>query len=399
MSDNRKYTVFPLVIFSCMVFFPASLGFPYGEIIAYALCLIMVFFSGSISFIKYDQYVWINKATLLLFFFLLFSVISVFLSVNPEKSAYFWFQYLVLSLIFIFSYKNKLLIKNIIRPLLLAAGVILCIYSLFINYFQLSFLVPSDGYQLVYSRFGSHNHLGDFLMLPMLICVFDFMYKRSYIYLALLLFYTPFFIFSYSRSAYLSFFLVGTIFMIYSIKRAKEKKQFTVPGILFLTLFGVILLFFLSSVYEARYNTFLRPVHQILINNYILKFKSFDANRIEYWKETIQSIREKPFFGIGPGNFIYTSSKYSGIPNYRTHSSHNIFLDIFAENGLLAFICFSLLIMLLIRVILADKSLYSLLFLALLLNFQTDYTFKISPLIIVFFMLLGIIYKESRREG
>lgn len=38
--------------------------------------------------------------------------------------------------------------------------------------------IPFDGYQLVFSRFGSHNHLGDFLVLPMLISLY-FLFKKG----------------------------------------------------------------------------------------------------------------------------------------------------------------------------------------------------------------------------
>ena len=46
--------------------------------------------------------------------------------------------------------------------------------------------------------------------------------------------------------------------------------------------------------------------------------------RLDYWSQTLQIIKQNPWVGIGPGNFNLPSSRYS----------HNLILQLFAENGI-----------------------------------------------------------------
>lgn len=383
-----------------VAFLIGSTGLPFsksGTFILVSLALMLYFFNLIIRKEKIKS----NKLLVFLSVFLVFSLISLIQSIDINNSLITFGWLALLFGVTFYSLNNSDYLIKMIPGFLVVSGVLLSLYSLMINLLNISYLIPKDGYQLVFSRFGSHNHLGDFLVLPMLVCLYSVVKDNKWRYIGLFIFFFPFFIFSYSRSAYLSFFLVGSIFLANAFWKSKHKKNLILPGISFLAAISLVMLFFIATVFESKYSPVLNQVHQTLVENFGLKFKHFGANRPEYWHSAIESIKEKPFFGVGPGNFVYASEKYSRIPGYRTHSSHNIFLDVFSEYGILALLCFMAIIVLVAKSALKNPSLYSLLFFALLVNFQTDYIFRIFSFALLFFLLMGIIYgqNEKRRGG
>lgn len=62
-------------------------------------------------------------------------------------------------------------------------------------------------------------------------------------------------------------------------------------------------------------------------------------NRIAYWRDSLTLIKLHPFTGIGPGNFNLPLSRYA----------HNVFLQVWAETGILGLISFIWLISCLVK--------------------------------------------------
>lgn len=311
---------------------------------------------------------------------------------NPARSLITLGVLLLAGIIVLFLHTPKLKAERYLSSSIVLMGVLLSLYCLIINVLQLKSLFPTHGYQLVFSRFGSHNHLGDFLLLPLFICLYNLKNNQNRLTNSLLLiFFFPFFILSYSRSAYLSFTVVFVLFLInwlWNIKKSIIKKS-----VLLLTggaLVSLTATFFIATVFEFKRTPIFGSVNKTLTTHFGLKFKHFGANRLEYANTALQSIKEKPLFGVGPGNFVYASEKYSNIPNYRTHSSHNIFLDIWVEYGSIVFIAVLLLAGIKMRDLLKGKNGNAMLLLALFINFQTDYTFKLVPLMVLFLTVMLI---------
>src|SRR3989338_3952008 len=75
----------------------------------------------------------------------------------------------------------------------------------------------------------------------------------------------------------------------------------------------------------------------------ILDFgETSNSQRIEIWKKTLSSIREKPLLGVGIGNYPVVLSQDIRLAKAGS-SAHNLYLHIAAEMGILAgiiFICF-----------------------------------------------------------
>lgn len=81
--------------------------------------------------------------------------------------------------------------------------------------------------------------------------------------------------------------------------------------------------------------------------NYLQRTTSLNdqssRERIEFYKNALESIKENPILGIGIGNWKITSIKYDGpdIDSYRVpYHVHNDFLEITAELGIVGFILF-----------------------------------------------------------
>lgn len=337
-------------------------------------------------------------------FFFLFSVffltsfVSVLFSVNQERSFEYFLLYLSCALIALSVYNHTEECKILLpRFIVVISVVLICIAAVLMCFPHIfKFLIPMDGYQIVFSRFGSHNHLGDFLVVPLLLSFYTLITTKKIAWGVLIVLLTPFFLFSYSRSAYVSF-SIPVFFMLIQFIKTKKVHIVSLYSLVVILIIGGAFILFFATVQESKYIPVLRDTHTVLSRQFSLKNKYFRARRVEYFDESLYSIGEKPFFGVGPSNFSYASAKYTTIRGQSADSSHNLFLDIFVENGVIAGIIFVLILFFCIKN--AKKDIFFLLFLALLINFQSDYTFRIYPMILLFFVLLGLIWTEKTVES
>lgn len=66
-------------------------------------------------------------------------------------------------------------------------------------------------------------------------------------------------------------------------------------------------------------------------------------NRLRYWTQSLKSIKDRPFLGVGIGNWQIYSTKYDSENIYSyvvPYTTHNDFLEIFAETGVFGFISY-----------------------------------------------------------
>lgn len=405
-----RYLKSIFLFFLLTIFFFEGFGINNGRQVAYYLILLMPFFLFIPQLISSSakKIIFPLKFTALWSLFIVFSLISSFFSVNLQNSFQNIFLYIAVFLIFIFVYNFKELVKESVLYIIFILSFLFSIFSLFIAYFITQnslFSIPLDlngqGYQFIYSV-GGHNHLGDFLLLPLTILLFWLLTKRFKLEnLLFLLFFIPYFIFSYSRSAYLDLSLIIVIISAYlMIKVKKMKKPFYIFGFALIVFLGVLIFTIPSdnkkpSVFNSLNNIFQRKYE-------LASEKTFLAGRNAYLSEALFSFASKPLFGIGPGNFEYASQKYMNNPLEYAPSSHNLFFDVLVENGLLAEIIFLLLFFQIFHSIKHSlmkenyrDGMYIFIFVAMLLNFQTDYTFQIHSFFLLFFVLAGLIYVEK----
>lgn len=391
ISKLHSISRFLLLSFLLVVFTLEGLGIKYGREISYYLILMMPF----LLFSFYREELRLPKKIAVLFvLFFFFTGISTIFSVNIQRSFEQLILYCAVLLIFIYVFNNKEKIEKLMIPFIFGFSFLFSIYSLILNFFiakEWWLFIPVSGYQFVHSTFLSHNHLGDFLVLPLL-SSFYFLTKKIRLSTTLLILLLGiFFVFSYSRSAYLSLFLASIVMLSHILYKKKERIFSPVYFLLIIISFASFVLLFVT-VREARGIPFLNSGLKYFAERN-LSDKSFLATRTSYFKQAFSSIFNKPLFGVGPDNFVYASAKNAQNLGERVYTSHNIFLDIFSENGILAGVIFLGIIALFL--VNSEKSLLFLLAIAALINFQTDYTFKIYSFFALFWVLAGSSYTEK----
>lgn len=365
-----------------------GLGIPNGREVTFYLILVMPFFLLFLDLIERRPILVPIKLSFLFGLFFILAIISTYLSLDHLRSIPYLTFYLTLFLTFIWVFNHQAEVKRGVLWLIFSLSTVFSLYPLW------PIFIPEHGYQFVFSKFGSHNHLGDFLVLPLVYGVYKFMESGKKIYLLTLIF-MPLFLTSFSRSAYLTLLVSLVAIVVYFIK-SKRLRISSWPFLIVSTLAILATFFLFSTVWEAKQVPVLKSTNQFLKDYADLEEKFFLGNRLAFGRETILSFGDSPLFGIGPNNFVYVSQKYTQTGRW-AYSSHNIFLDILVENGILALMVFVVIIGLVLVKAFVNPTVYSFLALSMLINFQTDYTHTIYSFFLLFFILMGLIYKEEKQ--
>lgn len=274
-----------------------------------------------------------------------------------------------------------------IRPqlpkVLLLLGVFYSLLFLFLNYQSQSFgwLMPQNGYNLFFPIYRLHNHLGDFLVLPILALIYNLRQeKKLLLSISWLIIFTLLAFYSYSRSSYTAL-TAGLLVLLITQIKYKLKPYQLILGLLFILGTGSFLL--LTTKETAPSLSWLNAVENKLLLN----------GRDQYWGVSLMAIKDHFWFGIGSGNFIYAMARYNNIPFNWTESSLNIFLSIFSANGVFVFLAFVALLVWVIKN--SNFGLSFILLIALLVNFQTDYTYEIVGMWLLFWLIMGLSIKNK----
>ncbi|MFN4212725.1 MAG: O-antigen ligase family protein [Microgenomates group bacterium] len=325
-----------------------------------------------------------NKFSIFYFLFSIFLIFSIFFSIDKINSFNSLLIWLTAFFIFLIGANERLLIFGHFKKILIFFSFLFSFLSLLPQKF-----FPTTAYQLVYPLYPNHNHLGDFLGLTLIILICDYLKNKKKSDLFLFLFFLPFFLFSYSRSAYVDFFVI-LLLIFYQNKALKIKK------IIFLSLLVVILFFIFTQkeLYQIKpFNQFLPFINQTL------KFqpRGIVSGRIEYFSQGIKGFLEKPFFGWGVGNYHFASKKYVSKNLQQVSSALNLPITILTETGIFGFFFFFLFFLVIFKNI--DKKLtpYIYLFYYLCLNFLTDYTYSIYGMFLFLFLLAGMVIKKEKK--
>jgi|GEM_PF-6249354 len=353
MSKLIKYPLFLLLVGEALAISYFKDWVFYGFLILPSVLYVLTRLNG-------QKIVFPKKIGTALSAFIFFTVISAVLSVFDRQTAIETACfYMTACLIFVYFYNRKHEARLVIDNNIIFGGLILTAVNIFLLVFKhrLNISWPHAGYNLVYAFYEGHNHLGDFLGLGLILSFHKAVKEKKLVYSLITAIFFVFFILSSSRSAYLG--LVMVIFIGFWINNKNKTLS-----ILFLVLFS-ILIFFSKKL----------PV------------------RLEFYSQAIDSIKVRPFFGVGPGNFSQISYQLVTWMSFLTETAHNIFFDVFSENGLIAGIFFALFIFLVLKK--SSKNIYFYLFLYLLVNFQTDYVYRLGSIFILFIILASLLYEEK----
>jgi O-antigen ligase len=382
------------VFWLLLIFIPEGLGLFLGRDLSRTFINAFPFISFlNFLFQKAKIKIPIKISLLWIFFLILYFFSSIFSSGDIQVSFKWLFLQTSLFFSFIFFYNTQNL-KFRFLEIGILISVIFCVYTSFIyigiNFFSNSLLtLPENGYQYVYSKFGSHNHLGDFLVIFFFaVCFYIQKHKSIFLYFLGLIF-IIFIIGSYSRSAYISLALTIAIYSFWKRHEISKLKLNILIGVL-------ILLFSLSFVVvkDVQNLPVIGQLHGFIQSVGKLGDKEITAKRFAFLYQAEQGIKAKPLLGFGPGNFLEVSTLYTPHQT-RTHSAHNILLDLGAEVGLPALIIFTSIIGLILWNAIKNPTVISLMIIAFLINSMTDYTYRIYSFLFLFVALSGLNHQEK----
>jgi len=136
--------------------------------------------------------------------------------------------------------------------------------------------------------------------------------------------------------------LLAFILMRWMKRMAVEKEK----KVVFKNITAYLIIFFLA--FSVAFPIFSSPQFLVGKSDDILKARlrsildfgeTSNAQRIEIWKKTLTSIKEKPLLGVGIGNYPVVLRQDIRLAKAGS-SAHNLYLHITAEMGLLAGIIF-----------------------------------------------------------
>jgi O-antigen ligase/tetratricopeptide (TPR) repeat protein len=265
----------------------------------------------------------------LLLFFLL-SLVSLFRTTYLHDSLVEIFKMVNLTAIFYLTVNNIQDRRDIVRlaNVIVITSGILSIFGL-IQYLGGITNYWWDRRDFLSSVYVNHNHFAGLLELSMPLCICLALREKekakklfySYIFLIMLIA----FMFSMSRGAWLSLSVSILVMFILLYKERFIKPEF------FIAIFFLITIAFL----------FIKKVDLSLFLSRVASYKEFNLEgRFEIWKGTLRIIQDAPFFGIGPGAFIYYFPKYRPFGfNLFANYAHNDYLQLASELGVISLFC------------------------------------------------------------
>ncbi|MFH1030828.1 MAG: O-antigen ligase family protein [bacterium] len=132
-------------------------------------------------------------------------------------------------------------------------------------------------------------------------------------------------LFTFSRAAWLGIIFAGIIFIFSNRKRFFDLS----PTNIGFAIFFIFLIFL-----------FREPIHTRLKGENRLEKKSNHEHILSY-KEGFEIIKANPFLGIGIGNYtLVLYNKNSTLPSYSYQPSHNFFMLLWAELGIIGLVTF-----------------------------------------------------------
>jgi putative inorganic carbon (hco3(-)) transporter len=246
-----------------------------------------------------------------------------------------FFSYIAVGFLIVNEFKNEADLKQLYNTLLFATLLlgILGILQYFTKFGASISVIIAGKTPRIEATMGNPNSFGAYLVIVIfpiiMLCLYERENKRKLFYISLALLTMVNLIMTLSRNAWLSFFtgLFALVFIynwrfVYFIAAA----------------LGTAL--FIPQVYGR-----------------ILQFKDMSQNdgRIKVWNTALKMIQEHPLIGVGNGNFVVHYNSYVDrfpelrIPNVYNFPTHNAYLKLQSELGILGTLAFVLVLFFLLK--------------------------------------------------
>lgn len=286
--------------------------------------------------IKIISYLWV--------LFLSFLVITILFSHSVSHSLSILFFYLFSFLFFNFFLMLKKSFYNDVKAMLLKSIILQAFYLSLLSLFLFFFPHYGDSIppmNLIFSSFG-HNHLSSLLIIALpLSWYFSVTPKFNKLFVLISIFLTVSLVMSFGRTtAVLGFLQFLAIFFIFAKNKIKiSKKIYLFVFAIFLFAISIFIFTTLNKdfyeiehcPFEKYYQQLCKPIH----------FES----RPDYWATSFKIIRNFPLVGYGLGTYEFANNKFKESFWEGTGYSHNAFLQMYAETGIIVGTIFLFLMM------------------------------------------------------
>ncbi len=225
-----------------------------------------------------------------------------------------------------------LIVKSVVSFKKLIAVILAIVFGIvYLSYYSISKFILFYQAGVRAGGYGWYEGANDIAIIlvsviPLVFCLSHFCKHKllKYALLCLVAFFTFNLLFTGSRNGLLGLGCVG----ILSLLLLKS-----LPGFLRSVL---LILLFVAIVTTGIHNVMGRgDIGTGLVGD------SSSEDRLVQWSAGVRMLFAKPLFGVGPEQFASAVGEFGGVPNL---AAHNTFIQIFAENGVLAGISFCLFI-------------------------------------------------------
>lgn len=345
MIINQLHLFFPIAILA--VFF-----IPYDQVIDrvaldyfsvflvnFLFLIYLLFYDSLSSFISFYK----RHLKLIVFssIFLLFSTISIIKASNIPASLVTLSQFyiLIISILNLFYYFNNFKVSKSQLLIILFLFTFFEIYASFNKIIYDIFNSDTIERSRQYSGYAGNINILSFTLLlkiPFFVTAFFFASNKYLKWIILLLITSILMLlfFLQSRGAYVGLFSIYISFIAFGILRKKTRPVLLFSTILvlsFLTVFGI---------QKSKKTT--------LITERISTIRLTDSDnsissRLQFYNDALTSFIQNPILGIGVGNWKLNSIEYrkNTMRQYIVpYHSHNEFLNILAESGIISLLSF-----------------------------------------------------------
>lgn len=323
--------------------------------------------------------------------YLISMLVSVFYSRDRGVSLELFFRDASLFLLAVYVHAHSEEIKKYLPSIMIFTSFIFIIVSLCL------LLIPAGQHfvseyrlNLLFNPYYPHKTIGDYLTFGIIICSYFFLIEKREWAKYVLCVFVPFFLLSFSRTAYITLIVSLFIFLLSNRKFLKKIPLGLSVSLVFNVLLTVVLFFTFVTKNDGVYLTYVQNIFQKTISP-----RPFMLSRIPFWTEGMRGFLLSPFTGIGPGTFEYISFRFTNHIFLWANTSFNLIIDLMAEQGIVS--ALALLGLFTYVLITAKKrNVFYLLFVVLFISFMGFSTYAYLQIRLLFFVVLGLLLQSER---
>lgn len=298
----------------------------------FAISLIRVLTKGKVSFSKYISWFYI-------YWFLL--ILGAVYSPNKEYSISIVTTFLLLN-IFSIAVVNNIVDEDNVKKIILIfaiAGIVNVLYT--VQFYGIKEISNS----IIYGRrlgweISAPNAYGLYSAITTVILVYYYIYEKNKTALLLSLIPITIMLTSYSKKAFLFFIVCMLSLVVFKYKKRSIKMIIKVLAILVIVF--LVLQIPVFETLKLRLGSLFSVITRDTTNSSFVD--SSDQLRVQLITEGIEMFKNAPLIGNGTGAYRFFSISFFG----KNIASHNNFIEILVNNGLIGFLVYYIPILLLL---------------------------------------------------